>query len=187
MITPTKPRLFRWVCPLGALALAVAPVGAQEPVPDAPAETPLPPPPCQGEEHHQFDFWVGEWDVTQPDGQLAGTNRIERILDGCVLHESWRSANGLSVGHSFNIRARDGRWHQTWVDNSGLLLELVGGIEGGRMVMGQDTVRPDGTKVRHEISWEPLPTGQVKQRWRATQDGGLTWTDVFVGIYTKKK
>jgi len=55
------------------------------------------------------------------------------------------------------------------------------------MVMGQDTTRPDGKKVRHEISWEKLPTGQVKQHWRASPDGGQSWDDVFVGIYTKKK
>jgi hypothetical protein len=177
--------LNRWGSLLGALALAVGPAGAQEPAPN-PAPRTLPPPPCRGEEHRQFDFWVGEWDVTRADGRRAGTNRIESILDGCVLHESWRSADGRSVGQSFNILARDGRWHQTWVDNSGLLLELVGGMVEDRMVLGQDTVRPDRTRVRHEISWERLPTGQVKQHWRTSQDGGSTWTDVFVGIYTRK-
>jgi len=164
---------------LGLLAL---PAGAQEAPPPA---TPLAP--CSGAEHREFDFWLGEWDVTLANGKAAGTNRIESILGGCVLQENWESSNGKSVGRSFNIRTRDGRWHQTWVDNSGLLLELTGGMVEGRMVMGQDQVRADGTKVRQEISWELLPTGQVKQHWRSSADGGQTWTDAFVGIYTKKK
>jgi hypothetical protein len=163
---------------LGLLVLP-GPVGAQEP--EAPA-----PPPCSGPEHRQFDFWIGEWDVTRPGGAAAGTNRITSILGGCVLHESWKAANGPHAGQSFNIFGRDGRWHQTWVDNGGLLLELVGGLERGRMVMAQDRPGPDGKVARHEISWERLANGQVKQHWRSSDDGGQTWRDVFVGIYTRK-
>ena len=33
---------------------------------------------------------------------------------------------------------------------------------------------------------EKLPTGQVKQHWRTSTDGGKTWADAFVGIYTKR-
>jgi hypothetical protein len=176
--------LVRQIATATALVLLVAatPAVAQ----DTPAPAPKP---CSAPEHRQFDFWVGDWEVTQPDGAVAGTNRIEIILGGCVLQESWRSANGKSVGHSFNLYARDGKWHQTWVDNGGLLLELVGGLEDGpnpRMVMSQERTTPDGQKALHEISWTKLETGQVKQHWRFTTDEGQTWKDVFVGIYTRK-
>ncbi len=144
-------------------------------------------PPCSAPEHRQFDFWIGEWKVTQPDGKLAGHNRIESMLGGCVLFESWTSADGRSQGHSFNIHARDGKWHQTWVDNSGLLLELRGGLEDGRMVMSQVRAQPDGSSQLHEISWEYLPSGQVRQHWRRSTDHGKTWSDVFLGIYTKEQ
>jgi len=164
---------------LGALLAVATPARAQ----DAP---PPPQRPCSGPEHRQFDFWVGDWEVTQPDGTVAGANRIEVILGGCVLQESWRSANGKSVGHSFNLYSRDGKWHQTWVDNGGLLLELVGGLEDGRMVMSQERTGPDSQKALHEISWTKLETGQVKQHWRITTDDRQTWKDVFVGIYTRK-
>src|SRR5687768_1412209 len=87
--------------------------------------------PCSAPEHRQFDFWIGEWEVTGARGQKAGTNRIERILGGCVLYESWTSA-GASRGHSFNIwDPGDTKWHQTWVDNSGTFLQLAGGIING--------------------------------------------------------
>jgi hypothetical protein len=50
-----------------AAACAAAPVAAQA----APRANP-----CAGAEHHQFDFWIGDWDVTTPDGKPAGRNRI---------------------------------------------------------------------------------------------------------------
>ncbi|HBJ93117.1 MAG TPA: hypothetical protein DDZ43_09590, partial [Hyphomonadaceae bacterium] len=31
-----------------------------------------PPPPCTDEAYHQFDFWLGEWEVSGPNGNLAG-------------------------------------------------------------------------------------------------------------------
>ncbi len=31
---------------------------------------------CCTENHRAFDFWVGTWQVTNPDGSLAGTNTI---------------------------------------------------------------------------------------------------------------
>ena len=37
----------------------------------------------------RLDFWVGDWDVFGPGGQQAGTNRIEKISNGCALLENW--------------------------------------------------------------------------------------------------
>jgi hypothetical protein len=168
-------------CGAALAALLASPVAAAQ-APKAPS-----PPPCTSPEHRQFDFWVGDWSVNRPDGKLAGTNRVDVILGGCVVHESWRSANGKSVGQSFNIYAQDGKWHQTWVDNSGALLQLTGGLVDGRMVMSQRMTRPDGTSILHEISWEKLEGGKVKQHWRVSRDEGKTWTDAFVGIYSPKR
>lgn len=170
-----------------ALLLAAAlslPAAAQEG--DASTESPEPPPPpCSAPEHRQFDFWLGEWEVTGADGEPAGTNRIEKVLGGCVLQESW---SGQSEGKSFNIYSEaDGRWHQTWVSDRGFHLRLTGGLDdSGRMVMRGRTPAPDGDgTLLHEISWEPLPDGTVRQHWRASEDGGETWRDLFVGTYRK--
>ena len=82
--------------------------------------------------------------------------------------------------------ARD-RWHQTWVDNGGLLLELDGRLEEGRMVL--TGVRPgqDGGEVLHRIAWEPLPSGEVRQTWDSSTDGGDTWSNLFDGLYSRKE
>ena len=163
------------------LALALALVLALGAAAGAPAQQPEP---CTSPEHRQFDFWVGDWEVFTADGQKAGENTIEKVLNGCALAESWRGAQG-SIGRSLNMYfARDGRWHQNWVDGNGGRLDLAGGLDGeGRMVLSGVMPGPEGGEVRHEISWEPLEGGEVKQHWRASRDGGESWRDVFVGIY----
>ena len=140
-------------------------------------------PSCESAEYRQFDFWVGAWEVITPDGEVAGHNTIQRILDGCALEEHWRGAKG-STGKSLNMYyARDGKWHQSWVDGNGGRLDLAGGLDDrGRMVLSGVMPGRDGEAL-HEISWEALGDGTVKQHWRVSTDGGKAWQDAFVGIY----
>ena len=138
---------------------------------------------CAGPEYQQFDFWIGEWSVENADGELAGTNRIERILEDCVLRESWQGAGG-GRGFSYNIYdARTGAWHQTWVDDQGRLLQLDGGLEDGKMVLSGKRPGPDGAEVLHRINWEKVEGGRVRQVWAVSQDQGSSWRTVFDGLY----
>lgn len=141
-------------------------------------------PPCSAAEYRQFDFWLGEWEVRRPDGQLAGTNRITQELGGCVLQEHYENDRGYR-GSSFNIYdAGRKRWHQTWVDTTGLLLELDGGLVDGKMILEGETVGPDGTVTRHRITWTPNADGSVRQLWVSSDDSG-GWTVTFDGRYTR--
>lgn len=143
-------------------------------------------PACAVPENDAFDFWVGEWTVTNPAGQQVGENRITEILGNCVLLEEWTGRSG-SVGKSFNIYdAARGVWHQTWVDNGGTLLQLDGRLENGAMVlMGE---RPDtaGRPILQRITWTPLPDGRVRQLWETSIDA-YTWAAVFDGFYSRKE
>lgn len=142
--------------------------------------------PCAQPERRQFDFWIGDWNVTdQKTGQKAGENTIVAIHDGCALQESWRGAQG-GTGTSLNAFFA-GKWHQTWVDGNGLLLRLDGGLVDGRMVLEGETPARDGTRVRHRLSFEPRPDGSVRQHWESSRDGGQSWATVFDGLYVKKK
>lgn len=141
-------------------------------------------PPCSATEYRQFDFWIGEWEVFDPKGQKVGENTIEKILSGCSLQESWRGASG-NVGHSYNIYDRSQKqWHQTWVDNSGTLLELNGGMEGDSMVMSGTTQGKSGV-VLNKISWTP-EEAYVRQIWSVSTDNGESWKVIFNGLYKKK-
>lgn len=155
-----------------AILVAQSPAAAQEQVD-----------PCTGPEYRQFDFWIGEWRVEGADGQLAGTNKIERILDDCVIRESWEGASG-GKGFSYNIYdGRTGSWHQTWVDDRGRLLQLDGGLVDGKMVLAGERPGPNGADVLHRISWERMEDGRVRQVWVISQDQGDSWRTVFDGLY----
>lgn len=143
-----------------------------------------PPAPCSSAEHRQFDFWLGEWEVRGPAGKVAGTNRITRAFGGCVLHEQYDTGRGYS-GASFNIYDTGlKKWHQSWVDTSGMLLRLDGGLVDGRMVMEGEITGAKGSKTKHRISWTPNADGTVRQLWESTNAAG-EWTVAFDGKYTK--
>ncbi len=166
---------IRITCLLLALVVAAIAVPAQQP------------PTCDTAKHRQFDFWVGDWTVTGPNGAVAGENRVESILGGCVLQENWTGTSGSS-GKSFNMYyAGDDTWRQTWVDNSGTRLDLAGSLDKkGRMVFKGTTPGREGGTVQHDLSFTPKKDGSVIQHWKASRDGGKTWQDLFVGTYRKK-
>jgi hypothetical protein len=144
-------------------------------------------PPCAVPAHRQFDFWIGDWTVDKTDGgQFAGRNRIEPMLDGCALQETWVGANGYR-GNSYSIYdAARGVWHQTWVDSEGGLLVLEGRFSDGKMVLEGPQKKSDGSSVQNRVTWTPLAGGKLRQRWDATADGGKTWKPLFDGTYTKR-
>jgi hypothetical protein len=141
--------------------------------------------PCTSPLHRQFDFWLGLWDVTDPAGKFAGTNRIELVDGGCALYESWGSGGGGYTGRSLNSVGADGRWRQTWVDSTGGRLELGGALVDGKMVLEGDSPpdKPGEPPVKNRITWTPQADGNVRQLWEASSDGGKTYATAFDGLY----
>jgi hypothetical protein len=153
-------------------------------VPASAAEHTPPPKPCTSPEYRQFDFWLGSWVVTQ-NGKPAGRNRIEAMLGGCALLESWTGVSGVT-GHSLNIydTTRD-VWHQTWVDSSGALLTLEGRFEGGAMVLEGLAAAKGAAPTRQRITWTRQANGDVRQLWQSSADDGHTWKTEFDGLYKR--
>jgi hypothetical protein len=141
---------------------------------------------CTHPEFRQFDFWIGEWEVRDPSGQLVGTNSITRAYDGCLLVERWEGTGG-SAGTSQNFYHQgDGRWHQNWIDRraSGPLW-LAGGLdEKGAMVM-MDADR--SANPLNRITWTSNLDGSVRQHWEQSTDAGGTWATVFDGLYVPRE
>lgn len=140
------------------------------------AQTPPASPPPEAA---QFDFWIGEWEVTLPNGKVAGTNKIERIASGRGLLENWSGSGGFS-GKSVNaFNSSKKQWQQFWVGSDGTVLELTGALTpAGAMVLGDAVNR---------ITWTPNEDGTVRQLWETTNDGGKTWSVAFDGKYVRRK
>lgn len=135
---------------------------------------------------HDFDFWVGDWDVFGPQGRPVGTNTVTSLFGTGAIAEHWRGAGDVE-GHSLNAYdSMRGCWHQTWVDSGGSLLRLDGGLVGADMVM--EGVAPSETDrdvpERQRITWTPSEDGtRVRQLWEVSNDDGATWRVAFDGRY----
>jgi hypothetical protein len=169
MVRKTKGRLV-WAClAVGALGLA-PPVAAG----------------CDSSAERQFDFWVGEWTVKNPDGSAAGTSSIRRELGGCLIREHYRGEGGFE-GQSLNHYQKDSQtWRQVWVDNTGQgLATLDGRFADGRMVLEGTRHTAQGER-RNRITWSVLEGGGVRQLWESSADGGKTWELRFDGRYFRR-
>ena len=132
----------------------------------------------------QFDFWLGEWDVRwSEDG--SGSNRVERILDGKVIQESFASTDlhGISVSSYDHERKL---WCQTWVDNSGSYLDFTGQFEDGKMILNRDAI-VKGKACKQRMVWHDIEENRFEWDWERSDDNGRTWRTLWEIHYTRKK
>ena len=147
--------------------------------------------PCNAAESSQFDFWVGEWNLTWADS-LRGNNRIEKIFGNCTIHENFSNPKSKYLGQSWSVyNPNYHQWQQTWVDNTGGYIALTGGMQGDSMVL---------TTAERVVPANLSPTGKMINRmvyynikkvsfdwvWEASTDGGLTWKANWKIRYERK-
>ena len=157
-----------------ALLLLAAPLAAQ----GAPKAA------CADSTHRQFDFWVGDWNVTM-GGKPAGTNLITVEEEGCLLHEHWVGSKG-GTGQSFNfVDQASGEWTQVWVDSQGGSLHLTGRLTGNQLQFTGMAPGSDGKPAHQRLTFTRNADGTVRQLWESSADG-QAWTTVFDGLYRKK-
>ncbi len=145
-------------------------------------------PTCQADEYHQFDFWIGKWEVTDPNGQVTGHNEIKPFAASCALLENWVAASG-GEGKSINsYQAGLQQWRQYWVGGGGFTLILTGGLVEGKMVLtGPERVARGGQKIIDRVTWTPVNKDEIRQVWESSPDQGTNWTTVFDGTYRRVK
>ncbi len=147
------------------------------------------PNPCTSEEAHQFDFWLGEWDVYHTVADtIIGHNVITPVANGCALLENWTGATGFT-GTSINkYNFSTKMWEQMWVDVSGSTLHIKGVYKDGKMVLENEQPAGKGKgTVKNKITYYNNPNGTVRQHWEFSNDQGKTWQNAFDGLYRKVK
>lgn len=160
---------------LSLLTLLAAREAAAAPAPAA----------CSGPEHHQFDFFLGDWDtfdIAAPT-VVAARNRVTWMVDGCALREVYEGGDGLR-GESFSLydAGRQG-WHQSWVTNRGQLLLLDGALEKGRMRFRAREATAGG-EVLWRADWWP-EGDTVREKAERSLDGGRTWQLAFDIVFRR--
>ena len=135
----------------------------------------------------RFDFWIGTWDVYNPQGRLVGVNVVERRLKGCLLLENWTGASGSS-GKSMNYwDPQRETWRQVWVSDQGNVLDYRHGEHrDGAMRFRGITIGEDGDTTHQRLTFEDVAPDTVRQVFEASTDRGETWNTTWVGIYVKR-
>jgi tetratricopeptide (TPR) repeat protein len=142
--------------------------------------------PCGTPEYRQFDFWLGNWEVRDPAGNVVGHNDVTLNLDGCMLMENWKSVAG-HAGMSMNyFEPTDGTWNQIFIDNGGVPSgwpPLKGKLVDGKMVLSS----PDGVTPKTRWIWSKSGDGRVRQMAEQLGDDGKTWSVIWDSYYGKRK
>ena len=176
---------MKLLCPCVAATIAMLTawtLGAQTPAAAAQSAAP-----CSAREYRLFDFWIGNWDVYERDGKIAGHNRVERIEGGCGLQENWTGAGG-GTGRSINTYSpADKQWHQYWLSSSGGILNLAGTFEGDTLTLRGASAGAGGQTIENRLQFTRNSDGSVRQFWQQSRDAGRTWTVAFDGKYVRVK
>ena len=142
-----------------------------------------PPKPCSTEEFRQFDFWLGDWDLTWQGG--SGTNSITAPLGDCVIQESFSGDMGNgNVFSGMSVSTYDPKsdqWKQTWVDNAGSYLVFTGGMDGDRMIL-----RGGNEQTQTRMIFDDIKEDSLLWHWEASTDGGKTWQSRWIINYKRR-
>lgn len=143
--------------------------------------------PCMySEGARQFDFWVGEWDVFNPQGQKAGTSSIQQFAEGCGVLENWTSTLGGS-GKSINFYDPAAeRWYQYWMGANGSPARYAGVYKDGAMRY-EGEPPSGGNKTRTRLTFFNLDANTVRQLAEQSSDDGKTWTTTYDLKYVRRK
>jgi tetratricopeptide (TPR) repeat protein len=145
--------------------------------------------PCEDAEFRQFDFWIGDWDVTSTgDGVSRGSSHISSEMGGCVIWENWTSEGNGYFGKSYNTYNLNlHRWEQYWVDNSAGTIFFHGKLKDGVMDYWTDEVpQPNGQKLRRHLQFFNQGPGKVRQFSQGSTDGGKTWQVEYDLTYNRR-
>lgn len=138
----------------------------------------------------KLDFWVGQWDLTWEGG--AGTNHIEKILDGRVIRENFAATEGKSAGYEgmsvSTFDGRDNKWHQTWVDDQGGYITLIGSMEGQDRIFQTTTPvrQPDGKTYIFRMRFTDIRPDSFVWTWEQSPDNGTTWEESWKINYQRR-
>ncbi|MBV8497213.1 MAG: hypothetical protein JO361_10565 [Gammaproteobacteria bacterium] len=117
---------------------AGGPLGAAE---TAPLEQTTAPATCDTPQHHQLDFWVGDWQVFDAaTNRLVALDQVRKRFAGCIVEENLTFLTDMYRRPGVQVRLAgiavnrfDGtQWLQMWADNQwgAIFLRGTPGAEG---------------------------------------------------------
>lgn len=134
----------------------------------------------------QFDFWIGQWDVFNPQGRKDGTSVIERFAGGCGILENWTSALG-SGGKSINFYdPQASKWFQYWMGADGNPQRYAGVYRDGAIRYEGEPYTQNGKKIITRLTFFNIDANTVRQLSEQSDDDGKTWSVNYDYKYVRR-
>lgn len=144
---------------------------------------------CTAPENRQFDFWLGEWDVSNSGTTaLVAESSITLADQGCVILEYWRPFQGAS-GHSINgYDAVAKEWRQTWIDATGRITPYGGTVQNGTLFM-DDRSNPSPASAqfkKRRMNFRPIDPNTVRQWGEGWDEAKQAWVVTWDLTYRRR-
>lgn len=144
---------------------------------------------CNASEYHQLDFWIDDWDTFEadsPSGSSVARAHVDRIAQGCGLHELYEQTDGLVGDSILSYDSVRKQWQQTWITNGGSIMVIGGNFKDGKLVLEGEVHRNNGDVALQRISWKAEGDG-VRESALISRDQGKTWSPAFDVLFVKHK
>ncbi|MGC1408842.1 MAG: hypothetical protein WA864_07870 [Acetobacteraceae bacterium] len=167
---------------LAVSAVALDAPGQARATETVPLEQTTAPATCDTPQHHQLDFWVGNWQVFDAaTNKLVAIERVEKHSEGCIVQENltfltdmYRRPGVKYRLAGIGVNRFDGeKWLQMWADNQWGAIFLRGAPDAdGNMVFV--TVIPS-RKRDVKLVYENRPDGTVRILQYVAPAGSGKW------------
>lgn len=178
--------LLRWIVvamiaaalsdPLGALGESTAPTS------------------CDTPQHHQMDFWVGDWQVFDAQSKaLVAYDHVEKQYEGCVIQESLTFLTDMYRRPGARVRLAgvalnrfDGEsWLQMWADNQWGAILLRGAPNAAGHMEFVSVVPSRHRDVK--LVYEEHSDGTLRILQYVAPAGSGTWTQYGDLLYRRNR
>jgi hypothetical protein len=171
-----------------------------EPGPNTPAATALEAAPvlvaaaCDTAQHHQFDFWLGDWQVFDAaTDKLVAFDRVEKRYDGCIVEQNMTFVTDLyrRPGASYrlsgmSVNRYDGEaWLELWADNQWGAIAMRGAPEPNAAMVFK-TITPSRNRDL-KIVWESHSDGTVRILQYVAPAGSGHWQKYGDLVYRRNR
>jgi hypothetical protein len=138
--------------------------------------------PCDTPQHHQFDFWVGDWQVFDAKtNQLVAFDHVEKHSHGCIVQQNLTMVTDLyrrqDVGYrmtGIGVNRFDGEsWLELWADNQWGAIVLRGMPAAGKAMVLTTIIPSRNRDLR--LEWEKRPDGSVRALQYVAPTGSGKW------------
>jgi hypothetical protein len=137
---------------------------------------------CDTPQHHQLDFWVGDWQVFDAQtNRLVAFDRVEKHAEGCIIQQNlsfitdmYRRPGVQYRLAGMSINRFDGeRWIQMWADNQWGAILMYGSVAADGSFVLTSVVPSRNRDVKD--TWEKQPDGSLRNLHFVAPAGSGQW------------